>query len=294
MIEKMLKELDLNKNHIGLSVEHLTTGESFDINGDELFQTASTIKVPILWTLYELINQEEMSLNEKVTINEGDFVPGSGVLNEFVPGLEVTIKDLATFMIIVSDNTATDKLLERIGKDTVESSMRELGLNNTYVRHTIWELLCLSVSMDPSKKTYETYTELVRRLNVNEVDHDSIVFTKDIQNNVMTPNDMTKLLKIIYMKEKLSTELHLDMLDILNRQHFTHRLAKYLPTDVQVGSKTGSLFTVANDVGIVQLPDNQGSYIISAFLKDTSEEAGSELIAHVSKWLFNYFKLFKN
>ena len=289
MLNRMIKELNLKEEQLGLSVHHLQTGESYSINGDVLFQTASTIKVPILWSLFKQIDKGTISLNDKYTIVEEDFVPGSGVLNEFVPGLQVTIKDLATLMIIVSDNTATDILLKLIGKNNVEKDMRHLGLENTYVRQTIWELLCISVGMNEKNKTKETYEELIKRLHYLQVDKNSIVFTENIENNVMSPNDMTELLKIIYEGKELSKTSRDEIINIMRRQHFTHRISKYLPPEVKVASKTGSLFTVANDVGIIELPNNQGAYVISAFVRDSNEAAGSEMIAKISEYLFDYF-----
>lgn len=289
MLKDVIEELNVNNDHLGLSVEHLSTGESYDINGDELFQTASTIKVPILWSLFRNIDEGKLALNDKVVIREEDFVPGSGVLNEFVPGLEVSIQDLATLMIIISDNTATDILLERLGKETVEADMRKIGLNETYVRQTIWDLLALSVGMDPNDRTKATYNELTRRLNYFEVDDNSIVFKQEIENNVMTPNDMTKLLKLIDKKETLSLPAHEAMLEIMRRQHYTQRIGRYLPYGAKLASKTGSLFSVYNDVGIVEISATN-KYIISAFVKDMDEEKATELIAQISKRISEYVK----
>src|SRR5699024_4805105 len=88
----------------GVSIKHTETKEEVNINEDKLFQMSSVFKVPILMTLYEKVFNGEIDLTERVKITEEDRVPGSGVIQEMDPGIEVTIKDLATMMIIVSDN----------------------------------------------------------------------------------------------------------------------------------------------------------------------------------------------
>ncbi|WP_179107290.1 serine hydrolase [Sediminibacillus massiliensis] len=285
---KLEQTLERIEGEVGVTVEHLQTGEHASINGDRLYQTASTIKVPILCALYKLAEQGLIGLEERVRIENEDFVPGSGVLQEMQPGLEVTVKDLATLMIVVSDNLATDKLLTMIGMEKVEGFMRSQSLQSTFVRQSIWELLCLSVGMSPGARQSADYIELERRLTYEEVDQSSKVYQRDVKdNNLMSPNDMAHLLRKITDHEGLAADSCNQILDIMSRQHFQNRIGGELPPQVKVASKSGSLFQVANDVGIVYLPD--GSYTISVFTTGIQPKEQDNAIASISKVVFDHF-----
>src|SRR5699024_7372575 len=142
------------------------TKEDIHIQSDRLFQMASVVKIPILITLYEKVYQGEIDLNERIEIKESDLVPGSGVIKDMAPGIMPTIKDLATMMIIVSDNLATDKLFQIVGMDNVQNKMRDHGLNQIFIEHTIWDLLRLSVGVSSESYSQEAYDEVIRRLKM--------------------------------------------------------------------------------------------------------------------------------
>ena len=92
----------------------LLLGERLSLRGDETFPTASLIKVPILVTLYDLAEQKQLSLDDPLTVLKIDQVPGSGVLQFMHPGMSLSVHDAASLMIVLSDNTATNLLLDRI------------------------------------------------------------------------------------------------------------------------------------------------------------------------------------
>ena len=99
---------------LGYSVMNLDTGERLSLRGDETFSTASLIKVPILVTLYDLAEKKQLSLDDPLTVLKIDQVPGSGVLQFMQPGMTLSVNDAASLMIVLSDNTATNLLLDRI------------------------------------------------------------------------------------------------------------------------------------------------------------------------------------
>src|SRR5690625_2399829 len=139
------KELQQTQATFGIAVTHLETGEQVSINGDQLFQMASTFKVPILAALLDEVDKGTLTLDEEVTITEEDFVSGSGVIVQLHDGVKLTIKDLAMLMIIVSDNLATDCLLHRIGMDTVNKFIQQHGYGKIYVHQMCKELLSVMV-----------------------------------------------------------------------------------------------------------------------------------------------------
>ncbi len=98
-----------------------------------MFPTASVFKVPVIVELYGQVEAGRLSLDDRLILKDSIKVPGSGILKELSEGLEVTVRDLSRLMMILSDNTATDMLVERVGKENVNARMRRLGLKNTVV-----------------------------------------------------------------------------------------------------------------------------------------------------------------
>jgi beta-lactamase class A len=120
---------------VGYSIRDLDTGEELSLRGDETFPTASLIKVPILVTLYDLVEQGKISLDDPLTILAIDKVPGSGVMQFLHDGAIVTVHDAVWLMSTESDNTATNLLLDRIIIRRVWEKMESLGRHHTKV-HT--------------------------------------------------------------------------------------------------------------------------------------------------------------
>jgi len=102
---------------LGVWALSLDTGEIIEWNPTDTFPAASTIKVPILYEVYRQSGQGRFSLTDPQTLRAEDIVPGSGILKDLTPGLVLPVKDLATLMIIVSDNTATNMLIDLVGHD---------------------------------------------------------------------------------------------------------------------------------------------------------------------------------
>ncbi|HEX4682997.1 MAG TPA: serine hydrolase [Gemmatimonadaceae bacterium] len=136
---------------VGYAVHNLDTGERFSLRGDETFSTASLIKVPILVTLYDLAEQKQLSLDDPITVLKIDQVPGSGVLQFMHSGMVLSVHDAAALMIILSDNTATNLILDKVAIRRVWQKMESLGLMHTKV-HSKTFLRLTSVAMDSSAK----------------------------------------------------------------------------------------------------------------------------------------------
>ncbi|USK36503.1 class A beta-lactamase-related serine hydrolase (plasmid) [Bacillus sp. F19] len=274
----------------GVFVKHLESGETAAINENRFFQAASVFKVPILATIYRDAEIDKVNLQKRIRLEEKDLVNGSGIFRELIPGIEVTIKNLATMMIIVSDNVGTDKVLQIVGKENVNQYMKEIGLNNTFIRFSCWELLCSCVGLPPQSFSHEIFNEIDRRFKEGEIDYNSIVFQESIENNVTTAADMALLLELIARKKLISVSACDDMFEILAKQQFRNRIPHLLPVNTVVGHKTGTIASVVNDAGIVKLPDNKGTFIITVFSKDNKTEAESAMkISELSKATFEHF-----
>lgn len=149
------RELDAiaraHRGVLGYSVINVDTGEQWSLRGDETFPTASLVKVPILVTVFDLAAQGKFSLDDPLTVLAIDQVPGSGVLQFMHPGFILTVRDAATLMIVLSDNTATNLLLDRVIVRRVWTKMEALELPHTKV-HSKTFLRISSVAMDSSVK----------------------------------------------------------------------------------------------------------------------------------------------
>lgn len=235
----------------GVAVADLQTGERFAIHGDVVFTQASAIKLPVLIELFRQIEQGRFRLDEPVRVESSDIVPGSGVLKQLTPGaVTMTLRDIATLMVTVSDNTATNMVIDRVGMDRVNQTMRDLGLSETTLRRKM-------------------------------MDAESVAADRE---NVSTPNEQASLLERLYRKDpELVGEASRDeILRILSIPK-SSRIRPLLPPGVRVAHKTGSVSGVVVDVGIVFVENRpfviamMGNWLLDAA---KTERAMSEMAAH--------------
>lgn len=287
-IEQILTETSAT---FGVSIKHTLTKEEVNINENKPFQMASVFKVPILLTLYEKAFNGEIDLTERIEITEEDQVPGSGVIQEMDPGISLTIKDLATLMIIVSDNLATDKLYHMLGQENIAKTLVNHGLDDIYIHQSTWDLLSYAVGLEPKPYSQAVLDKLNERLFSDQEEYrDDVVFKEDVKNNMSTPKAMTQLYEMLDDKQFVSEQCSEAVLDVLSRQQLAQRIPGRLPFGTKVAHKTGSIGSAINDAGIVYLPDNKGAYIISLFSvgNETSNE-GVDIAAKISKAAYDYF-----
>ena len=265
---------------LGVAVKHLGTGEEVLINGDDFFPLASALKVPVLISLYRQVDEGKISLDEKLVMTEDAKVPGSGILQHLTPGLEMVVRDYVTLMMMISDNTATVMVVDLVGRENINETMRRLGLETN-----------IMVSR-------ERFHGKVQR---SREDREPQLV------NMMTPRGMMALLEKLYRGEAASRSSCDDIIDLMKRcQTGENRLRKYLPRDeVEVADKTGTMairktgtvggpkpgivYAAVIDVGIV-FPKERDPYIVCGFGKDLSEnDDGEEAIATVSKFVYEHF-----
>src|SRR5690625_4959312 len=145
---KIQKVLEEASGHFGVAIKHLERNEEVTINGDEAFELASCFKVPVMATVFRDIEEGKFALNTKIKLNKNDRRSGSGVLNTLDPELEMSVRDLAMLMIVVSDNVATDKLMELVGLESTHDYMHELGLNDIQVPHNTRKAILHHLGLD--------------------------------------------------------------------------------------------------------------------------------------------------
>lgn len=290
LVERIREAAEAFDGVLGVSVRHLGTGEEASVNGDELFPTASVFKVPVLVELYRQVDSGRMDLDEKVLLLQKDMVPGSGILKELSEGLVLSVRDLINLMMILSDNTATDIVTEKVGLENVKAMLGGLGFEKTQIvadcRDILFDLVGLNDVPD-EEKTMELYREATSA----SVSRGS--WSLGVEgNDVTTPDEMTRLLGMIAEGEAASRGSCDAILEIMGRcQTGGYRLPKYLPSGaVKIAHKTGSLPGIRNDCGVVTLKESGESYVISCFTKGAGDVYGAEeAIAKASKNVYDYF-----
>ena len=269
---------------IGIAATLLATGRHIGYREDELFPTASVIKLPLLVALYEEVLRGTVDLSERVTYRTAGRVAGSGVLQDLDDGLALTMRDLATLMITVSDNTATDLLLERVGKDAVEDTMRRYGLDSVRIPFAIRELLMELVDMDPAEPG--GYDELRRRLRQSAGSGGRAVITEETDR--ATPKDLCRLLELIESCAVLDGPSCAAILDTLQRTKTDTRIPALLPKGTIVAHKTGTVRGIRNDVGVVYSP--VGPYAAAVMSRGVRPDVRVDLsLAEISLAIFEEF-----
>jgi beta-lactamase class A len=279
------------KGTLGASVRHLGTGESANLNGDRLFPTASVFKLPVIVEFYRQVERGMLSLDDKVMLREADKVPGSGILKELSEGLEVSLRDLLSLMMIMSDNTATDLVAARVGFSNVNRTLRELGLARTsvtrYCRELLFDLVGLN-GLPTEEMTLGRYEE------AREAGGSGPTWSLGVEDNdVTTPDEMNRLLELIAGGEAAAKDSCDAILSVMAKcQTGPARMPKYLPMRaVRLERKTGSLPGVRNDVGLVTIRETGERYALSCFTMGAEDVyAAEEAIAQISLNVYNYFK----
>ena len=238
---------------VGVALRWLETGEEALIDADLPVPLASVVKVPVLVEAFRQIESGCLRLDDRWSLSARLKTVGSGILRALDDGLAPTVRDVLTLMIVVSDNSATDMVLDRVGVASVHARMRELGLDNIHVRHTIREIFD---DMLPSGDPSQDAEELARWEAERGVRRDGFSYSRGPDNNAGTPRDVMCLMALIFEGKAAGGPSCRAMLDILARQHYNERFPRYLPAGTRVAHKTGSFAGVSNDAGLLYVSDN--------------------------------------
>ena len=247
---------------MGVAIVDLTDGRTILKNADRVFPTASSIKIAILLELYHQEQearegaQGKARLDDVYDVDPKVLVDFSSIMQGLTPGLtKITNHDIAQFMIAVSDNTASNVLIDRLGMENVNATLRSLGLAKTMLRRHMMDF-------DAAKRGNE---------------------------NVSTPREMTQLLEAIYKGKALNEELtagFIKQLSTLKESEISHDL----PEGVQVANKPGSLKGVRNDCGIVFAKNRP--FAISVMTQNARDERAAErAISQIAFEAYRYFEV---
>ena len=253
----------------GIYVKSLETGEEIALDADRQMETMSTIKIPLMVEAFEQIKAGKFKLTDKYTFAQADSQPGTGTIQRLDPGAVMTVKDLLTMMIIVSDNTATEVLYRMVGgPDAVNRRMDALGMKNTRAMNI------------PSR-----WFAALRAVPSTEQ------FYRDGKNpfGLSTPREMGRLLELMErgtLVDKASSDL---MLQMMRAQLYRTRIPRYV-TGYRIPHKTGDFLPyVGDDVGMLEAEGK--TIIVSIFTGNHfgSGEALENAIGLVAKEVADYF-----
>ena len=247
-IEKIISQVEGN---VCINFYDLNKNNGFSVNGDKKVLSASMIKLLILAELMKKIFENKFSLSDTVMMANFMKIGGDGVLKELNTGHHFTLKELATLMIIVSDNQATNILIDFLGMENINQLGKELRLKKTFLGRKMMDI-------EARKNGYDNYT---------------------------CADDISSLLKLIYQEKLINEEASQLMLDILLRQQQGERLQRYLPSDIKIAHKCGDLDNLENDGGIIWINDR--AYILVVLTSAMPNLECRETIGKISKYIYD-------
>jgi beta-lactamase class A len=257
-------ELALRGFHakVNLFAKNMDSGRTFGYRPDARVRTASTIKLPLLAAAFALVAEGKASWDDRVTLQEEDKVGGAGVLPEFSPGDSITLRGLSHLMIVLSDNTATNLMLDHFPIDSVNEWTERFGLPNTKFLRKIGGASPAKAASDAQYSSYGL--------------------------GVSTPREMVTLLEAIERGTVVSPEASREIISIMKRQQDRNGIPRKM-TGLEVANKTGVLDHLRSDVGIVY--SKKGRIVMAITCDDipemdwSSDNPGYLKIAHLAEIL---------
>lgn len=230
----------------------METGNYLDINGDRIFPAASTIKLPILVAFFQDLDAGKVSLNETLVMRRSLITNGSGTMQYKKAGTKFTALETVTKMVTISDNTATNMIIDRLGGIAkLNQRFRSWGLKDTVIRHLLADL----------KGT-----------------------------NTTSSQDMVKLLALLAQKKLVSEPSRQQLLDILRRTTTKTLLPAGLGSGAVIANKTGDIGFLVGDAGIIDMPNGK-RYLAAIFVRRPYKDPKvRSFVSQISRLVYNYLE----
>lgn len=257
IFENIKGELNGLDGRIGIAID-VQDGENFTINGEILFPSASIIKLPILLAGLIKVKNDVIELNQVITISENNKVGGSGVIHALSNQASLSIKDLLTLMITVSDNTATNLLIDLIGMDAINDLFKQVGLTKTVLQRKMMDFHAIEMGKD----------------------------------NLTSPKEMIHCLKLLNgLNFTIGFEGTVIAREILKSQQFKNKLPERMDQEkITILNKTGELPAVEHDCAILEY---RGKKVYVSVLMDqlsdpySAKQTMHRIGKHISDFLVN-------
>jgi beta-lactamase class A len=259
----------------GIWVKHLGTGEEAAVRADEVFNSASVIKIPVAVQALEMADAKRLDLGARLTLTAADVRGGSGIFRYHDAGLQPTIRDVLLQMIITSDNTGTDLAIAQVGGVTsVNAWLAKAGYaDGMKLTQTTGELFAKYNALTPTDDRN------------GKTNRDRAYWLGEL-----TPRATGKMLEAIERRTLPSKEGAEELLRMMRAQQAGARRLPHFLTGVQVAHKTGDFPPVlANDVGVVYAPS--GAIVVSFFLNEITGNYGEaeDHMGRITRRIVEYF-----
>lgn len=254
-LESSINDVDRNLDGVmGVAICDLKDNQLYLLHADEVFPTASSIKVAVLAELYRQAQAGKLKLTDSYTVQASDLVQDSYIMGGLTPGIsQLTLRDVATLMIVVSDNSAANVLIDRVGMNNVNAMLDSLGLTHIRLRRKMMDLKAASEGRE----------------------------------NVATPREFVALLSDIYQGKLLNEQMTNDFFKMF-AGHRGSPILRDLPETLKVADKEGELEGVRNDSGIVFVANRPYAIsVMTSYLR--KERDGEEAISRISLETYRMF-----
>lgn len=325
-INKIAKDV---KGQFGLYLKHIESGKEIAIDADKIFPLGSVFKIPVMMEVYRQASEGLVSLDEKVRLEPRYYCIGSGILQFLSPGLELTVKDLITLMIIATDNTASEMLWKRVGIQRVNMLMRELGLHKTSIYLPWREGFLLTMGVGPYKdlsvqeaaRTWKGMSDHERMRILNQIDtefanlsveefrkkYEALYGFKEekkfkqqreydqVFDNLSTPREIGLLLEKILKGEAVSKAASEQMMGLLMRNIQQSSLPQFLSDDVMVAARSGVTAGTVNNAGIIFVT-SKSHVVLCVFFKRLEEKNPEKALAaeaKIARLVYDHFSRVK-
>lgn len=293
--------IDASGAEMGVSLLHIESGAEININADDSFPMASVLKIPVLCAAFQQMATGAFTLDDRWELTYPLKNIGSGILTYLQDGLMPTVRDLLTLMIIISDNTATDMVMRRLGVAQIDGFMKALGVGNIHLAFDIrgiFDDMFGHEMADPNRYL----GDITRQRQAPPARRDGYAYIGGPNNNAATPRDMTRLCAMIYRGEVVDRAAGDGMLYILLQQTLNQRLPRFLPYGVPFAHKTGTLSGIRNDAGVLYATETD-HIAITVFSRWDAKAVGDDKVAewartesidsafgHIGKLVYDYYK----
>jgi D-alanyl-D-alanine carboxypeptidase (penicillin-binding protein 5/6) len=255
-----------HRGDVAVAVKHLKTGETFEHNSETPLPTASLIKFPVMIAAYDAVENDKLALDDMIEVKKDDMVPGSGVLtSHFSPGTKISLRDAIHLMIVYSDNTATNLVLDRLGLPATNKLMKSFDCPETQVHSKVFRR-DTSIAPERSNKYGLGST---------------------------TARDMVKLAEQLYEKKLVSEDASEQMLKHMFACEDKIKVPRKLPSGTKVAHKTGSVNLTRTDAGVMETPSGPIAFcILTNNNKDqrwTDDNEGDLFCAEMGSAIYQFF-----
>jgi len=263
---RLMPLIEAHKGKVAVAVKNLSSGETFLYHADDPMPTASLIKFPVMIETYRQASEHAIDLDTKVALRQEDKVPGSGILTDhFSAGASFPLRDAVHLMIVYSDNTATNLVLDVIGIGATAATMEKMGYPNTKLHAKVF------------RRDTSVFPERSKQFGLGST----------------TAAEMVRLCEALWDKRLVSPEACAAMLKHLRGCEDKDKFPRFLPPGTKVAFKTGSLDATRTAAGIIECAQGPVALCVltdgNADHRWLPDNAGNRLCAEIARAVFDHF-----